>query len=119
MKDIIGVYLQVVKGYIIYPGTCISSTLKYEYMLGTKDGLQKAFVFIQAKNGGVPINTENFKSLPGIVYLFTVSEEYDGKQNENIILLSKNEIREFIYEHKALMRERVKHWLSYINPRGS
>lgn len=124
VEEIVSLYLQKEKEYLIYTSTNKIDTKKYEFVMVSKDGFEKCYT--QVKTGSVPLNPDEFEELlkkdenieiKKKVYLFAVSEKYEGKSGkfENIICLKNEEILKFIKENKNILPERVKIWLDFCN----
>lgn len=113
MEEIVSLYLQVKKNYLVYTSSNKIDTQTYEFVMVSKDG--KNLCYAQVKTGGIPLDGKNFEHLVKTnneVYLFAVSQKYINIDNKNIIALTKDEIISFIYNNKFLMPERVKMWLN-------
>ena len=134
-EDLLGIWLQTVREYIVFPSTNKQGTKDYEYILKKKDGHKKAI--IQCKTGNDCIDLEIFDTYKNNydIYLFVVDGclKRDGKKadlkNENIIEVtdcsitypeSKNyQIYKISLEyllawakkHKHILTDRLKHYL--------
>lgn len=122
IEDIVGLFLQVEKHYLLY-----NETHRKRYLCGEdcfmikNDGSHKCFLHVINDEGSNNIFsdddfirlTENGKNY---VYLFVTEskfiKEYD---NENIIYLDIDAILNFTESHEYLLPKRVKLWLQYVD----
>ncbi len=115
LEDVVGLYLQVCKDYVLYPSTCKTDTQTYEYVLVSK--IDSKLAFVQVKTGHSEIEIKNYESLAewGIVYLFSTSGSYTGKSShQNIVCLPKKEVEQFLFNQRSMMPERIQKWLKYL-----
>lgn len=112
VEEIISFYLQCEKNYLIYSSTNKVDTEKYEFVAIARDGSHLCYP--QVKTGNVSLDFNEYDCLTqngNKVYLFAVSQNYIRNNNSEIIALTKDEIIDFVYNHKAIMPERIKMWL--------
>lgn len=112
VEEIISFYLQCEKNYLIYSSTNKVDTEKYEFVAIARDGSHLCYP--QVKTGNVSLDFNEYDCLTqngNKVYLFAVSQNYIRNNNSEIIALTKDEIIDFVYNHKAIMSERIKMWL--------
>ena len=103
-EEIVCLYLQIEKGYVVYTSTCKKSTAKYECVMVNKDNGSKCYP--QVKTGSISLNRDDYSSFASNndkVYLFATSENYKGTANNNIICLSRAEILDFISRYRKIM----------------
>ncbi len=108
-EDILGLYLQLKKGYIIIPSSCKSDTTNYEYELLNKKTKEKAVV--QVKNGDVNLNTTDFSNINSTIFLFTTKGKYFGKK-ENIHFIDPKQMENFIFSNLKMMPSKIQNWVS-------
>lgn len=112
LEDILSLYLQIEKGYIIYPSTCKKSTAVYEYMLINKYTYKKAVV--QCKTGSVEIN-ENFSIINDFkdfdVYITTISGKYPTKLPDNVKIITIDKLLSFALKNENILTDRVKNFI--------
>ncbi|SMO48371.1 hypothetical protein [Gracilimonas mengyeensis] len=106
-EDLIFLYLQT-KDWFIVPNSRKGDTMKYEFYLISKIDHSKALV--QVKTGNSILNREEYLDLDNqhLVYLFQSNEKYVGKQSNNIVCLSRDEIRSFIEESFPILPKAIK-----------
>ncbi len=113
LEDIIGLYLQLKEGYVLYPSSCKKDLPKIEYILSSKDGKEQAYA--QVKSGDQKIDIRDYiGKFSGRVYLFAVSGNYLNLEDKekNIIVLHRKEIEDFIKEYKETLPEKIRNWLN-------
>lgn len=112
VEEIISLYLQLKKDYLIYSSTNKIDTPKYEFVGISKDGKYK--IYPQVKTGSTTLNYNDFDHLTengNKVYLFSTNDQYITNENKNIIALGVTEITEFVYSNQHIMPDRIKQWL--------
>ena len=112
MEEIIGLYLQFKKNYLLYSSSNKIDTETYEFVMISRNG--DHLCYPQVKTGNVSLNGDDYTHLTksgNKVYLFAVSGRYFNVDDPNIIPIRKDEILHFIYENKIIMPPRIKMWL--------
>lgn len=114
VEEIVSLYLQLEKDYLLYSSTNQLDTIAYEFVLINKTGDHRAFA--QVKTGRVPLLIENYhdfiKAMPNTtMYLFAVSEHYGDYHHDNICPIYKEELLEFMITNREILPERVKRYL--------
>jgi hypothetical protein len=115
-EDVIGLYLQAL-GYSIIPSSCKSDTLAYEYVLKHRKTGRQAVV--QAKNGNVPLDAEEYADFPGEVYLFTSRGKYLGSPPDNVHCIERRTLEDFIKNNHQVLPKRIQAWIDICNELGS
>lgn len=113
VEEIVSLYLQIKKEYLVYTSTNKLNTQTYEFVAVARDGSYRCFP--QVKTGGESLNGNKYKHLAtngNKVYLFAVSQNYNNINGENIIGLDKKELLAFVYSHVNLMPERIRLWIN-------
>ena len=114
VEEIISLYLQLEKNYLIYTSTNKIDTAKYEFVMTSKDGKEKCYT--QVKTGNeilVPEDYVNLTENNNKVYLFTLGG-YKGKDVNNVVCLKKDKILDFILKNKEILPNRIKYWIGEI-----
>jgi len=112
VEEIISLFLQSEKNYLIYTSTNKIDTEKYEFVMISRDGSHMCYP--QVKTGNVALDFNDYNKLTehgNMVYLFAVSQNYILNNNQNIIALSKSEIIDYLYKNKVIMPKRIRMWL--------
>lgn len=112
VEEIISLYLQFEKNYLIYSSSNKLDTQTYEFVMVSRDGSHLCYT--QVKTGNVSLDGNDYIHLTksnNKVYLFNTSQQYYNVDNSNIIALDKNEIIDFVYNQRDIMPERIKMWL--------
>lgn len=110
VEEVVSLYLQLEKGYLIYSSTNKLDTQTYEFVAVAKGGSHKAYP--QVKTGNVSLDGDDYRELTtggDKVFLFTVHGEYRNTSGMDII--DQNTLIDFIYQHKDIMPGRIKQWL--------
>ena len=112
MEEVISLYLQIEKNYLIYTSTNKIDTEKYEFVAVARDGTHTCYP--QVKTGNVALNFTKYDELAqngNKVILFATSQNYIMNSNPDIIALSKAEIIDFMYSNKVILPERIQIWM--------
>lgn len=107
-EDIVGLYLQKVKGYCLIPSSCKRTTIGYEFILKHSLTAQTAIV---RKAGWVGLD-DRLQGIADHVFLFS-TEGVITSQCQDITVLTAKELYTFVYENKALMPSRINYWLRF------
>lgn len=114
VEEIISLYLQLEKNYLIYTSTNKINTAKYEFVMTSRDGKGKCYT--QVKTGNEVLDPKDYENLienSYKVYLFALGG-YKEKNINNIICLKKDEILNFILKNKEILPSRIKYWMEEI-----
>ena len=109
MEEVVSLYLQLEKGYLLYSSTNKLGTQTYEFCCRSRDGSHKAYP--QVKTGKRP-DGSHYKELTANgdkVFLFTVEGEY--KNTAGMDIIDRKALIDFIYGHKRIMPGRIRQWL--------
>jgi hypothetical protein len=112
VEEIVSLYLQVEKNYLVYTSTNKLDTQKYEFVAVARDGSH--YCYPQVKTGQVTLNGNDYKELVkngNKVYLFATSNVYYNVDERNIISISKNELLDFLSRNKKIMPYRIQQWM--------
>ena len=77
VEEVVSLYLQLEKGYLLYSSTNKLGTQTYEFVAVARDGSHKAY--LQVKTGKTPLDGNNYKELitnGDKVIMFTVEGNY-------------------------------------------
>lgn len=103
IEDVVGLYLQLLKGFVMVPSSCKSHSIAFEYMLVDPNSGRSAYV--QVKGGNVRLDPANYyKEHPDTdIYLFS-PRGYKGESTAaHVICLTKDEIIKFVEITKSIM----------------
>lgn len=112
VEEIVSLYLQYEKNYLLYSSSNKIDTQKYEFVMVSRDGTHLAYA--QVKTGNVLLDGREFEHLlegDNKIYLFTSSENYKNINNDNIKIISKNDLINFLYNNLKIMPNRIRMWL--------
>lgn len=114
VEEIVSLYLQLEKNYLIYSSTNKIDTAKYEFVMTSRDGKEKCYT--QVKTSGEKLNPENYINLTtnnNKVFLFSLGGYKDNNVN-NVICLKKGEILNFVFKNKEILPNRIKYWIDEV-----
>ncbi len=117
VEDLLGIYLQVEKGYILYPSTSKNDTAEYEFMLMQKDSKKRAVV--QCKTGNTPITdnsvllSKNFSDFD--VYLTAIYGDYPKTNHPNIHIVKIEELDIFARNYREILPRRIQKFLEFTD----
>jgi hypothetical protein len=112
LEDLVGIYLQMAKDYIIIPSTCKSDTALIEFSLIHKKTGNSAY--LQVKSGNSFADLKPLLEKKGQVYYFQ-KDKVEREEYKKLIHISEAEILEFIKNHQAILPENIKVWLNFCN----
>lgn len=114
LEEIVSLYLQLEKNYLIYTSTNKIDTAKYEFVMISRDGKEKCYTQVKTGNNKlVPENYINLTENSNKVYLFALNG-YEGEDINNVICLKKDEILKFLLNNKKILPNRIKYWMNEI-----
>ena len=115
-EDIVGIYLQE-RGYRLIPSSCKSSTMRYEFVLKSRERGRRAVV--QVKQGQVNLNREEYGDAfeGGEVFLFTTQGSYTGAERENVHCLDFEKMRDFVLANREVLSDRLNRWIDFYKER--
>ncbi|TGM65847.1 hypothetical protein EHQ94_02075 [Leptospira meyeri] len=114
LEDIIALYLQITKKLCLLPSSRgrLSNTKFYEFELLNTENFES--VYVQVK-GGIqnPLITNDYISFNKKIYLFS-STSVSGNETENVKIISKPEILDFLNSHDGKFPQNIQLWLDFI-----
>ena len=117
-EDIVGIYLQEKHGYRLIPSSCKRDTGKTEFVLKAVDGRRAN---VQVKQGNVALEIDEFKydrDNPCEWFLFTTQGQYYGKGDEHLRCLSPDDMRDFAFDNRNIMSDRVRTFIDFCERTG-
>ena len=107
LEDVVGLYLQSLKGLRMVPSSCKSHSIAFEYMLVDPNSERSAYV--QVKGGNVQLDpADYYKEHPNTdIYLFSPSGYKRESTAAHVICLTKEEIMKFVEITKSIMPPNV------------
>lgn len=109
IEDVVGLYLQYDRGYLLIPSTCKKGTARFEYFLVHRESGTTAAA--QVKSGGVPLNKDDYALDEIAVYLFATSETYLGQDHSNVQCITRTQMEQFLVEERQVLPQNIKTWL--------
>lgn len=132
LEDIVGLYLQKEKDYLVYPSTNKMGTKDYEYMLVQKTEPYKTAI-IQCKNNSC-IGEDNWEKFERgeeykgyQIYILTVKEDKHPKEkyseypetemfrwsfDNRIFVFNKNKLKEWAKTNSKILPQRIEKYLN-------
>ncbi|QBS36862.1 hypothetical protein E1B22_02135 [Thermaerobacter sp. FW80] len=107
-EDLVAIYLQVERDFVIVPSTCKRDTAGYEYVLVHRHTGQRAVV--QVKSGDTPATAMSVQDPGTKVFLFAASGSYGGDCS-GCVCLDPNEVRDFALEKTQILPRRIQAWI--------
>ena len=90
VEDLLALWLYDTKGYVCIPSTNKIATPKYECVLVDPNDLNRKHIYIQVKKGDVSLNTDDYSSLNGEVYLLTTEGNVQNAQKYTNVKAASN-----------------------------
>lgn len=117
LEDLVAVYLQREKGYLVLPASRRPDTPAYEYVLRHPDGHEAV---VQVKTGDSPV-PRDAQSLPvahtDVVYVFSPTNTYSGRRAKNVRELDFDALVRFMREQPRSLPPLVEHWTKLVTKR--
>ena len=110
-EDIVGIYLQEKLGYRMIPSSCKHATVKTEFILKNREGKRAN---VQVKQGWVDLDRGDYNDSSCEWFLFTTQGQYKGSKHPQVHCLNPDEMREFAFNNRTLMPERVLRFIDFI-----
>lgn len=116
-EDLLYFWLYKKYGYICVPSTNKKSTPKYEFVLiDPKTGENK---YLQVKKGNINLNVNDYKDLPGDIWLLTTGGEIlnENAKNLNVHSVNPTDLYEFALDEdsKNIISSSINTWLELIS----
>ena len=113
LEDVVGLYLQLERGYVLIPSSRgrRDETIKYEYELLDKRGKR---AFVQVKSGNVEIDPDDYDVSEGKYFLFSPAGYTRTRNDEGLETLSKDVINRFLKKNKDILPLNIKIWLDWL-----
>ena len=110
-EDIVGIYLQEKLGYRMIPSSCKHATAKTEFILKNQEGKRAN---VQVKQGWVNLDRDYYNDPSCDWFLFTTQGQYTGSEHSRVHCLKPDEMRDFAFNNRNLMTQRVQTFISFI-----
>jgi len=110
-EDIVGLYLQKIKGYCLIPSSCKKTTIGHEFIL--KHSITSQTAIAQVKQGGENLD-ERLRRNADHVFLFST----DGLVTSNstdVTVLTTDELFEFVCQNRMLLPSRMDYWFHLLD----
>lgn len=110
-EDIVGIYLQLVEGGILFPSSCKADTKYFEFVLKRKD--KNAYIAVQVKQGGacIRLDAPEYAAFDGDVFVFQTGNLFEGQPSQNVHPLDGANMKRFCLEHLDLMPANIQRWV--------
>ena len=110
-EDIAALYLQFERGYAVMPGSAKNSTAAYECVLVHRDTGGRAV--LQVKSGETGLDVASFVTMPGTVFVVVADGAAYGDVPPNVEMIPRLELLDIARRHKAMMPERIQHFMQW------
>lgn len=110
-EDVVGLYLQKIKGYCIIPSSCKQTTIGYEFIL--KHSLTSQTAIAQVKQGNVGLD-DRLRGIADHVFLFSTDGVVHAN-SDDVTVLSADDLFDFVCEHRNLLPARINYWLHFLS----
>ena len=117
VEDLLALWLYDTKGYVCIPSTNKIATPKYECVLVDPNDLNRKHIYIQVKKGDVDLNTDDYSSLNGEVYLLTTEGNVQNAQKYvNVKAADPTVIYGFAInpDKSHIIPENVLYWVKFL-----
>ena len=112
-EDVLAIYLQMKRNYYLIPSTCKIDTKTYEFVLIDRETGKSAAA--QVKSGKEVLNIDGYAEIAtNKIFLFATSGDYHGESDPKVETIDPTILRNFIYENKKLMPEKIRFWVEHI-----
>ena len=120
LEDVIGLYLQFEKSYVMIPSSRgrRDDTIRYEFELVNQDGRRAC---VQVKSGNVVINPDDYKNLATSkrkCFLFSPAGYTKMIHTNEMETLSTEEIIAFLKKYKDVLPSNIGLWVKYALSEG-
>ena len=107
LEELISLYLQVEKGYLLYSSTNKIDTQTYEFVMVKNDGSHRAYTQVKSGNSDT-LDGNDYKELvnPNIMYLY--SSKCINCDNQFTIRINEDELLRFVKNHESILPRRIK-----------
>lgn len=117
LEDLIYVWLQYSKGYVMVPNARQASTPVYEWTMVHRDTNRRAI--IQIKSGKTPVEIlgllEAADDAEADAFAFAASGSYSVERDPQVTYLDLDELTDFANSQKALLPWRVARWFHRVS----
>ncbi|OZI07012.1 hypothetical protein BWI93_17045 [Siphonobacter sp. BAB-5385] len=110
-EDIVGIYLQKVKGYYLIPSSCKQTTIGYEFIL--KHSITSKTAIAQVKQGTVLLD-DRLHGIADHVFLFCTEGVVTADSNDFTVLQAE-ELYAFVCQNKKILPARINYWLEFLS----
>ncbi|MCF2501041.1 hypothetical protein [Dyadobacter chenhuakuii] len=117
LEDVIGLYLQISLGYLLFPSSCKSDTLAYEYELVHRE--TKELAVVQVKSGNESLDRDKYRSIDGKVFLFACNGQYFGEEYSHVTCFEPQHIKDFMLKNWKLLPRSINFWLNRFSSASS
>lgn len=107
-EDVVALYLQS-QGWYLVPNSRKADTMSFEYMLVDPETNERAWT--QVKTGDSGLNRDEYAKYPHRVILFQANERYSGRESDNVVCLSRNELVGFLESARPWLPTKLQHRL--------
>jgi hypothetical protein len=113
VEDLVALYLQVVRKFLILPASRQTGTAGYEYVLIDLNSRRQ--VIVQVKTGDSSVDLVRLASAAGserLAIAFSTRGLYKG-QDSRVEKLTNQEILKFMEDYRSILPDKIRGWLDY------
>ncbi len=117
MEDVIGLYLQHERNYMLIPSSRSrrNDTVRYEYELIERQTGKRAFVQVRS---GERLNPRDYHDSDGKYYLFSPGGYEKEENSSKVETLQGKVVENFMHDQKRKMPRHIRMWMEYLKVRG-
>lgn len=107
LEELISLYLQVEKGYLLYSSTNKVDTQTYEFVMVKNDGSHRAYTQVKSGNSNILDGNDYIKLVnPDIMYIY--SSECINYDNQFTVRITDDDLLIFVKIHESILPRRIK-----------
>lgn len=114
VEDLVYVYLQVARNYLVIPASRRTDTAAYEYALINRE--TKRLAVVQVKTGTPSVDLDQLASTAGDdrdAFAYSTTGNYEGRGGDRVHRLTDQQLLRFARSHPDLLPPRVRRWLEF------
>jgi len=119
VEDLVYVWLQIARGYVVLPRARQRDTPAYEYTMLDREGGVRAIA--QIKTGATPVDLDALAAAAvdggTRTYAYATSGDYVGDRGQVTEVIEADELLRFVRSDAALLPPRVQAWFELASPR--
>jgi hypothetical protein len=117
VEDLVYVYLQAVRDWLVLPASRNTSTATYEYVLVHRTTRQLAIA--QVKTGASAVQMNRLSRAAGedhVAFAYSTEGRYEGSGDGRITVIGDEDLLSFVSNCPQLLPPRVRRWFAVAAP---